>query len=415
MPTMKITKSGVDKLPNPEKGQVFYRDGELPGFGVYVGRTAKTYFVEKWMNGRAVRTTIGKHGVITPEQARREARQLLGKMTGGTNPNRQKQVQRIEGITLQEAFEDFLATRKELKERTIYDYNRSMRVAFHSWRKKPLNEITKDMVLRKHARLGDETGHAQANQAMRFLRAVFNFAMGKYENGKGQPLIAVNPVRGLSETKAWYRVDRRQTVIKPHQLPAWYEAVTNLKNSPATNKAETLRDYLLFLLFTGTRREEGARLQWEQVDFEAKTLTIADTKNRNPLTLPLSDFLYDLLTKRKAVAKGEYVFPGEGATGHVVEPRKQMKKVIEASGVSFTCHDLRRTFCTTAESLDIPHYALKALMNHKSGGDVTAGYIIADAERLRAPMQKITDRLLTLAGLKQEGKIIELPTAKKAN
>ncbi|HAU0884427.1 TPA: integrase, partial [Legionella pneumophila] len=64
------------------------------------------------------------------------------------------------------------------------------------------------------------------------------------------------------------------------------------------------------------------------------------------------------------------------------------------SGVSFTVHDLRRTFATTAESLDLPAYALKRLLNHKMNNDVTAGYIMRDVERLRKPMQRITDFLI---------------------
>ena len=67
---------------------------------------------------------------------------------------------------------------------------------------------------------------------------------------------------------------------------------------------------------------------------------------------------------------------------------------MEALAFLITLHDLRRTFITVAESLDISAYAAKRLVNHKMSGDVTAGYIIADVARLRDPMQKITDRLL---------------------
>jgi hypothetical protein len=47
-----------------------------------------------------------------------------------------------------------------------------------------------------------------------------------------------------------------------------------------------------------------------------------------------------------------------------------------------------------AESLDISAYAVKRLANHKMTNDVTAGYIIGDVERLRNPMQRITDFLV---------------------
>lgn len=52
-------------------------------------------------------------------------------------------------------------------------------------------------------------------------------------------------------------------------------------------------------------------------------------------------------------------------------------------------HDLRRTFITTAERLDIAAYALKRLVNHKSGNDVKSGYVVMDTEWLREPMERI--------------------------
>jgi integrase len=80
--------------------------------------------------------------------------------------------------------------------------------------------------------------------------------------------------------------------------------------------------------------------------------------------------------------------------------------------VSFSTHDLRRTFITIAESLDISAYSLKRLLNHKMTNDVTAGYIITDVERLRVPMQKITDYMLMQFGLKPTA--IILPIQKHA-
>ena len=69
----------------------------------------------------------------------------------------------------------------------------------------------------------------------------------------------------------------------------------------------------------------------------------------------------------------------------------------QRSGVKFSLHDLRRTFITVAESLDVPHYALKRLLNHRVGGDVTSGYIVFDTERLRGPVEQVAKRILELA------------------
>ena len=222
---------------------------------------------------------------------------------------------------------------------------------------------------------------------MRLLRALFNFAAGQYEDAQGHSLITDNPVKRLSLTRAWYRIKRRETYLKPHELAPWHQAVMQLDNM-------TLQDYLLLLMFTGLRRNEAAQLTWQHVDFQAKTLTIPDPKNHQTHTLPLSNFLYALLEKRYEQRVNDYVFPGTGKHGHLIEPRKQIAKVVNVSKVPFTPHDLRRTFTTVAESLDISGYAIKRLINHKMNQDVTSGYIVNDIERLRKPMQQITDYLL---------------------
>lgn len=138
----------------------------------------------------------------------------------------------------------------------------------------------------------------------------------------------------------------------------------------------------------------AAKLRRDQIDFRARTLTITGTKNHEAHTLLFSDYLLDLPHRRLESTTSNFVFPGTGAGGYIIEPRKQISKVIASTGIVFTVHDLRRTFITVAESLDIPAYALKRLLNHKMQNDITAGYIMADAERLRRPMQQITDVLL---------------------
>ena len=123
--------------------------------------------------------------------------------------------------------------------------------------------------------------------------------------------------------------------------------------------------------------------------------------------LALERFLYTLLKRRHAETgkSSPFVFPGEGVKGYLNEPGKQMKHVMAKSGVTFTLHDLRRTFITVAESLDISAYAVKRLANHKMVNDVTAGYIIGDVERLRVPMQRIADYFLKCAGITVAGNV----------
>ena len=91
-----------------------------------------------------------------------------------------------------------------------------MHTAFPDWQNKPLLSITKDKIVNRHTVLGEERGQAYANLSMRLIRALFNFAAGQYEDLQGRSLISENPTKRLSQTRAWYRVDRRQTFIKSH-------------------------------------------------------------------------------------------------------------------------------------------------------------------------------------------------------
>jgi integrase len=401
---MKITKLFVDKLPIPQAivknktVQKRYYDDTMKGFGVRAtSGGSRAFFIEKLVNRKLRRITIGRYPELTVEQARKQAQKLLGQIATGIDPLAERREKKARGVTLQETFDAYLKARKALKPLTILDYTRLMKQVFSDWQNKPLLDITKDMVAKRHSEYGVRSP-ARANSAMRFLRALFNFAAGEYEDAEGRSLILENPVKRISHTRAWYRVDRKQTVIKTHELPDWYKAVMAVKDEHSTGKSSILRDYFLLLLFTGLRRQEAIELTWDRVDFKAKTITINDTKNHQAHVLPMSDFLLSLFKNRKAEnIDSLFVFPGNGKTGYNVEPRKVMKKIIAQSGVIFTLHDLRRTFITVAESLDIPAYALKRLLNHKMTQDVTAGYIVMDVERLRKPMQLISEHILILA------------------
>lgn len=387
-----ITKTVVDKTPLPTQGQCILRDGKLKGFGVRILPSgARSFILEKRVDGRVRRMTLGRFGELTCEQARKQALKLIGKIALGTNPIADRERERMRALTLEQVFDDFLRLRK-LKERTRYDYRRFVAVAFKDWQKRPFVGITKAAVVERHHKLGTNSGEAYANHAMRFLRALFNFAIAQYEDGFGRALITENPVLRLTQTRAWYHTERRQTVIKVWELDPWYAAIRTLRTDPHY-EAETVADYLVFLLYTGLRRNEAAKLTWQNVDLKDRSICIPDTKNRTPHVLPLPDQMVKLLAERESCARNAFVFHGAGRHGYLIEPKRQIAKVIAASNVNFTLHDLRRTFITIAESLDIQPYAIKRLVNHKMRNDVTAGYIVSDVERLRAPMQKIADFL----------------------
>ena len=229
---------------------------------------------------------------------------------------------------------------------------------------------------------------------MSTLRAVYNFANELLDDS-----LPVNPVKRLSNTRQWFTIERRQTVVSESDLPKWFAAVNKLENP-------IIRDYLLLLLFTGARRTETASLKWEDVDMENKTFVLTMTKNGKPLPLPMSDYIHQLFLDRQALRENDFVFPGWGKGGYLVEPRKQMEQVTEQTGVTFTVHDMRRTYTSAIDGI-VGYYELKRLLNHSvRADDVTAGYVVKNTEKLRPLMQKVTDHILNLVQPREPGKII---------
>lgn len=264
--SVKLTKTNVDRAPNPARGQAFLRDTELKGFALRITPNGvRSFVVEKRIEGRVRRITLARFGELTCEQARREAQKILGKVAMGENPYAERARTRAQSLTLEQAFAEFRQVRKTLKPRTLYDYNRLLQTALGDWRTRPLAAITRDAVSRRHLQLGEQHGETYASSAMRFLRAVINFAIAHYDDGSGNPTHTDNPVTRLTHTRAWYREERRQTVIKVHKLQPWFRAVAQVARDPAP-LADVVADYLLFLVFSGLRRQEAAQLRWDQVD-----------------------------------------------------------------------------------------------------------------------------------------------------
>ncbi|MGE0278764.1 MAG: tyrosine-type recombinase/integrase [Nitrospiraceae bacterium] len=383
---MKLTKQSLKSLEPPASGYTLHWDSELRGFGVRITASGqKSYILQRRIKGRSHRLTICRVEDLAPDEARKRAEDFVGEIAKGKDPVAEMRRERLESKTLEEALTEYVEN-KDLKPRTVADMRKVIERLLKPWLRKPLTSITPEMVSQLHRRLG-KSSSAQANLAFKYLRAIYNYATSKYLDSEGSPIVISNPVARLSKDKSWHRVDRRQTVIKPRELSAWYQGVITL---PAN-----ARDYLLFVLFTGLRAGEAATLEWVNVDLTEKSFRVPDTKNRTTHELPLSDFLHQMLSEKNSHRRNEFVFHGLHGKGHIACVGSAIRQVTKLSEVKFCLHDLRRTFATTAEGLNISTYAVKRLLNHVQVGDVTSGYIVRDVERLRKPMQQITDHLLS--------------------
>jgi integrase len=411
----KLTKRVVEGLPAPHPSgkQVLVWDTDLKGFGVLLsGATGtKTYVVQRKLPGGLTRrVTIGAcnaiplddkkdGGKVVLEGARSRAQRVLGDFYSGVDPKAERRKSAQREKTLRQALDGYLATNTGLAERSRDGYRRSVERYLRAWLDMPLREITREMVENRHRDIaaetaksgrsggGDNTGRATADGAMRSLRAIYNHAHDS------DPSLPPNPVR---LRKAWFNVQARETFLSGDQLPAFYAALNDIAN-------QVQADYLRLVLFTGLRRGSAGALRWEQVDFASRVIRLPAVQmkgGKRRLDLPMSDYVRDLLVARRALGNdGGFVFPADSRSRHIEEPREALDRVREMTGIGITCHDLRRTYATHAEEADISVMALKALVNHTIGGDVTENYVRLTVDRLREPAQRVCDRLKMLCGI----------------
>lgn len=454
-----ISKEFMTRVSEPG----IYVDQKLKGFRVRVTqvetkrgadgrerREVKASFIVK-ANRKGFRetvtVTIGPYGVFTPQTAREKAEMILRDLRQGFNPNelerekvesskKRKEAaeveRRIQKLTLRHAFDEYISaggsgkSGKRLGERTIKSYRYDFFKCLADWLEKPLVSITEVMIDERHA-LVSEKHPGQADHVMRILRAVINQANRKHKGPSGAPLIASNPVRVKPN-----KLKPRKDYVSDDQLESWFQAVSEVDSAVA-------RDYLLFLLLTGVRKAEGARLEWRHVHFKPKTIFIEETKNGESYTLPMTEALRELLLSRKEQAAMEggsiFVFPSRSASGHIADIRFQIDKVVvrcrellaekakqlqknerdaeldKAKNFKFAHHSLRRTFTTVAMRL-LPTGIVNKLTNHIDGSDVVeTHYTEISVENLREPMCIVNEHILK-SGKVSISKILGTPPLK---
>lgn len=145
---VKLTKTSVAQLESPLTGQRIVRDSELSGFGVRITAAGrKSFILEKRIKGRVRRITIGRDGELTVAEARNRAQQLLGQIALGEDPVAKRRQELARGVSLAEAYRDFLKSRPRLSEATRRDYDRTFNVILSDWQHRPLHTLTGQMVL----------------------------------------------------------------------------------------------------------------------------------------------------------------------------------------------------------------------------------------------------------------------------
>lgn len=291
--------------------------------------------------------------------------------------------------TLRRVWIDYQQTR-QLSPVTVRNYNHRLNFYLKDWLDLPVTSITEEMCEERHKEIA---GNASANSTFRTLRALLHYAAIKYRDADNKRCLDSNPVRRLSDLRQWRREKRKTRIIQLAQYPAFVRGVFQ-------HDSILSRDFLLLLFFTGFRKGEAEELKWEHVDLKSGIIHLLDTKNGEDYQIPMSSYVWNLLKLRQFGANSPWVFPSPiSKKDHVTCGEWMYKPVVQRSGVIFSPHDIRRSFISLADELEIKSQVVKALVNHKDD-DITERYTIRSIERLRRATQRITDAIIHYSGLR---------------
>jgi len=383
----KITKAIVDRTPHPELGQRFIRDDALPGFALRVTPGSKSFVMEKWIDGRTRRITLGRYGAITTEQARTLAMQKAGDIARGENPAELRKLRR-QGLTFQELETLYLerhAAHKKSRSNDVTNLDRHLAYL----RPRRLTAISRADIATLHADLGQHHS-CNANRTVALLRCMFNLAAdwGLYEGE--------NPAGRIK----MFKEVSRDRFVTPDELPRLFAAIQAEANP-------YVRGAVFLCLLTGARRNEVLQMQWTDLDLTQAVWRIPETKAGRPHLIPLPGAVLAELAKLPKLAGTPYVFCGRWGRGHLVNIAKPWRAIrTRAKLTDVRLHDLRRTLASWMVAAGNSLPIIGKTLNH-SQPSTTAIYARLDVGPVRAALEANAEKMLAVVAAAQPRKKVK--------
>lgn len=389
MARVRLTKTLVDELQPPAKGQAFVWDSEVPGFAVRATVSgAKAWIVQmRVRGGKERRMTIGFCNKVPLDKARQEARKVLATADLGRDPAQERKEAREVKPDLNPTFTEF-STRwmTEVAERRNRDgtlKNRRLLLKNHILPvlgEKRIADIQHKDIEDLHHRISQRFPVA-ANRAVSLCSAIFSAA-------ERWGMLSANPAFKIERNTE----EGRERYLTPEEIARLHVA---LDQSPAQDSADVVR----LLLLTGARVGEVLAMQWSHVDLTVGMWIkpAATTKQKRIHRVPLSPAAVEALTKRQSASKAKrpkaeppsWVFPGDGTDGHMTTIRTFWAAVCRRAGIEgVRVHDVRHTFASLLVSSGESLPVVGALLGHTQA-KTTSRYAHLQDDALRRAAARV--------------------------
>lgn len=343
----KITKTSVDKL-RPKARDAFLWDTEITGFGCKItpaGR--KVYILQYRTEGQdsrkaPKRITLGKHGDITADKARRKAARALLKVKDGEDPRqfRQSDADPTVEMLADRFLNEYLPNKKRPpRERTVESYESLLRCHIvPRLGDLRLDELTVADVEALHVSLRD-TPYV-ANRALVVLQQALDQA-----EAWGWRSERSNPARHVERYREERRGAKKEVMLSAKQMAALLQAI-DVEEAGGANPTACAAIRAAF--WTGWRIGEVLRLEWANLDLEQGVAKLVRTKTAEEEYRQVPQEALAILSTQPRLAGCSYVFPGHDASTHLTTVRKPWVKIRDRAGLAdldglgpLRLHDLR--------------------------------------------------------------------------